>query len=45
MQDVLVSMDVEEGFLLPREGRVRQVFGGRRRPDREAALALGVIFS
>ena len=41
MQDVLVAVDVQEGFLLAGEGGVRKVFRGGRGPHREAALAFG----
>jgi hypothetical protein len=41
VQDVLVAVDVEEGFLLAGEGRIREVFGGGRRAHREAAPAFG----
>ncbi len=36
LEHVVDAADVEVGFLLPREGRVGQILGGRRRAHREA---------
>jgi hypothetical protein len=41
VEDVLVAVDVEEGFLLAGEGGIRQVFGGGGGAHREAAVAFG----
>ena len=41
VEDVLVAVDVQEGFLLAGEGRVGQVFGSSGRAHGEAAVAFG----
>ena len=41
VQDVLVAVDVQEGFLLTGERCVRQILGGRRRAHGETAFAFG----
>jgi hypothetical protein len=40
LQDGVDAPDVEEGLLLAGERRVREIFGGRARADREGALTI-----